>query len=799
MLSDFKFAFRQLAKSPGFTAVAVLTLALGIGANTAIFSIVNTLLLKPLPYPDADRIVQISEVPNLAGAGNAPAAGGVFMDWQDHSTQLECLAAQHQAEKNLTGEGEPVRLTGAEVTADYLRVLRLNPALGRSFTAEDDAPGGNRHVVILTHELWQSVFQGDPAVVNRAIRLDGESYTVIGILPPHALPTSSIAFLTPATIRADAWKQIRDYNYVVFVTGRLKPGASVEQAAAELNAAKRALNSSYPAYKAKWKVDVRSLQDSLFGNSRPAVLTLVAATAVVLLIACANVANLLLARATSRQGEIAVRVAMGASAGRIVRQLITESMLLALIGGTAGVLLGAWAINPLVVFTGIQASTGLTVDVDTRVLAFSFAISCATGVLFGIFPALSAAKPNLTETLKEGTRGSTGGSRRRLQSLLIVSETALTVILLVSAGLLLRSFVKAMNADPGFTRDNVLIFTLNQPATKAPTNDHRVRFTREILDRLARIPGVAKVGMVSSTPMNGNAYYGDMVSREDRPETRNDLNAGFDSVKGDFFPAMGIPLLRGRFITDADDSETAPKVMLVNDVLARRLFGDEDPIGRLIHFKNATWEIVGVVGSIHRFALDFDPSPEVYYPQVYFPWYTNYVVRTHVPPLTLAADIRRAVHAVDPEQPVSGLQTLDLAVENSLRGRQIMLTLLGIFAGTALVLACIGIYGVMAYAVSQRTRELGIRLALGAGARGLVALVLREGLKLVLLGLAIGALGSFGASRLIASQLYQASLSDPFLVFAIVAGALIAVALLACWLPARRATRIDPITALRAE
>ena len=795
-MNDLRFAYRQLAKSPGFVAVAILTLALGIGANTAIFSVVDALLLRPLPYPESDRIVQVWEAPNTGGI--AISSGGVFMDWQDHTTLLGTIAAAHQADKNLTGEGEPVRISGLEVSADYLRVLRLNPALGRGFTPQDDAPGGDRHVVIITYELWQSRFQGNPGMVGRALRFDGESYTVIGVLPPNALVATNVGFLTPATIRAEAWKQSRDYNYICFVIGRLKPGATIRQAEEELNVAKRALNSSYPKFKIPWTVTLQTLQEALFGNTRPYVLTLLAAVGVILLIACANVANLLLAKASSRQGEIAVRVALGATTGRILRQLLTESMLLALAGGLAGVLLGAWAIDPLVKFAGIQVGSGIDVGVDTRVLLFALLITGATGLLFGIFPALSAARPDLNQHLKEGLRGSTVGARKRLQSLLIVSETVLTVILLVAAGLLLRSFAKAVKANPGFNRENVLTFDLTQPNSKAPTAAHRARFVQAILQGIEQIPAVTGAGMASSTPMNGIVGYGDLVSREDRPETRNDLNAGFDSVAGDFFKVVGIPLLRGRFFTEADNDLKAPKVMIINEVLARRFFGDGDPLGRLLHFKDATWEAVGVVGSVRQFGFDLEPQPQVYFPQVYFPWYTSIVVRTQVPPLTLVAEVRKAILTVDPEQPIANLGTLEQSVGNTLQTRRIMLTLLGVFAFTALVLACIGIYGIMAYSVAQRTREIGIRIALGAGTGQVVALVLRSGMKLVLIGLGIGALGSIGAGRLIASQLYNVSSLDP-VVFALVALALLAVTLAACWLPARKATRVDPVEALRAD
>ncbi len=794
-MNDLRYALRQLGKSPGFVLVAVLTLALGIGANTAIFSVVNALLLQPLPYSEPDRLVQVAEMPNTGGY--ATADGGVFSDWEKQSTQLELIAALHPVDRNLTGEGDPVRVSGAEVSADYLRVLRLNPILGRGFTHEEDAPGGNRHVIVLTHGLWQSRYHGDPAIVDRTVQLDAESYTVIGVLPPHALLNPNVTFLTPATIRADAYKLVPNYNYVCNVIGRLKPGATMGQAAAELVAAREGVVSQYPAFRKNWTVGVRSLHESVYGNTRPYALTLLAAVGAVLLIACANVANLLLAKASARQGEIAVRVALGATTGRIVRQLMVESMLLAAAGGLVGILAGAWAIDPLIRFTGLNNVPGLAVRIDVTVLLFTVAATAATGVLFGLFPAFTLARPDLSACMKEGARGSTGG-RRRLQSALIVSETALTVVLLVCAGLLLRSFSRALNSDAGFNRDNVLVFSLTQPASKAPTIEHRIRFIRDILRSLGQVPGVAAAGEASSTPMNGRIGYGEFVSREDQPATRSDYNAAFDGIDGDFFQAFGIPLLRGRFFTETDNDDRAPKVMIVNDTLARRLFPHEDPLGRLLHFKDAAWEIVGVVGNVRQYQLDIDPRGQVYLPSIRFPWSTMFAVRTHVPPLTLAADMRRAVQAVDPQQPIANLAALADAVEQSLQGRRTMLTLLLIFAGTALVLACVGIYGVMAYSVAQRTREMGIRIALGAGALRVVSLVVRDGLKLVLLGVAVGALASYGAGKLLAAQLYATSQSDP-IVFTLVAGLLVGVALLACWLPARRATKVDPIAALRAE
>jgi predicted permease len=711
---------------------------------------------------------------------------------------LESIAAAHSVDENLSGGGDPIRLSGLEVSAGYLRVFRVTPVLGRDFLPQDDAPGGNRNVVIVSYELWESRLHGDPAIIGKSLHLDEQSLTVIGVLPAHALFANSASFLTPSTIRAERWKQSRDYDYVVSVVGRLKPGATAAQASEELTVAKRAVQSQYPVFKQKWTVGTVSLHEELFGDMRPYVLTLLGAVGVVLLIACANVANLLLARATTRQAEIAMRVALGASTGRIVRQLLTESLLLALAGGLSGLLMGELAIRPLIAFVGISATAGAAIGINARILVFTLGVSCATGLVFGIIPALSAARPNLNEQLKEGSRGSTVGPRRRMQALLLISETALTVLLLTTTGLLLRSFVKALNADSGFNRNNILVFDYSVSNAKAPTSAHRVRLGQSIMDRISQIPGVVSVGMASSVPMNGHNGFGDLVSREDKPETRNDRGAGFDSVAGDYFQTLQIPLLRGRFLTREDDRESAPKVMLVNDLLAQSLFGKEDPLGRLLHFKDATWEIVGVVGNVRRYQLDYGPTPEVYFARTYFPWQTSVVVRTRLQPLTLAQEVRRAIGEVDPDLPIANMTTLEQSVGNTLQFRRIMLVLLGIFASTALVLACVGIYGVVAYSVAQRTREVGIRIALGAETRQVVAMIVRQGIILVVIGLVVGIAASLGAGLLITNQLYGVSWADP-IVMITVALVIVTVAFVASWLPARRAALVNPVVALRAE
>ncbi|HLP10231.1 MAG TPA: ABC transporter permease, partial [Opitutaceae bacterium] len=769
MLQDLRYAVRQLFKAPGFAAVAILTLALGIGANTAIFSVVQALLLSPLPYPDSGRIAIVfhSPTPNSRNI----ADGGTFLDWKEHATSFESLAAQHNADLNLSGVAEPAQLTGYAVSADYLRVFRIQPALGRDFTAEEDAAGGDNNVVILTHEMWQRRLSADPEILGKTIRLDGRGFTVIGVLAPNALNTPNIEFLIPAAIGAAEWKQQRNYNYVCLVFGRLKPGATFAQAQAELVAANDSLRSLYPPNKADWTVTVDPFQETVASGPRPYVLMLMATVALVLLIACANVANLLLARAATRQTEIAVRVALGASVSHIVRLLLVESSLLSLLGGAAGLLVASYAIGPLITFASAAIAPGLAISLNPVVLLFTLAVSLATGVLFGLAPALRIARPNLTNDLKESSRGTAGGARHRLQRAFIVTETGLTVVLLFTAGLLLRSFMATLGTDAGFSRDQILLFDLNQSSVAAPTPAHRVRFVASVLRELSAQPAIAAAGMISSAPFNNQRFYGDTIRRSEESDARADIRVGFDSVGGDLFQALGVPLQRGRFLTDADNLAGARKVLLVNQALARQLFESEDALGRHVRFKDTDWEIVGIVGNMSRAQLDAPPPPMVYLPVSEFPWTISIVVRTHGSPLTVADTVRRAVAAVDPDQPIANLLTMQQAIDNSfsVRIRRAMLILVGVFAAIALLLACVGLYGVMAYTVTQRTREIGVRIALGADSSDVLREVVRGGILLVLGGIALGALGSIGAGYGVASQLYGMQLTDRGLVFLVVA------------------------------
>ncbi len=792
-----KLALRQLRKSPGFSFIAILTLALGIGSTTAIFSVLSGLLLNPLPYRDSSRIVEIAESP--APGAFAGSCGGTFLEWQEHQQHFEFVAASHAITKNLTGHGDPRIVQVWEVTPQFLSVFGLRPAQGRDFRPEDDVAGANHHLAIVSHRFWQTTLNGDATIVGQLLQLDGDAYQIIGILEPDALLNPEVDFLAPTGLLSAEHKQDRNYTYVTTTLARLKPGATPEAAAAQLTAVKQSFNHLYPERKKDWSVAVRTLQEQMFGGARQPLGLLFWSVAVVLLIACANVANLLLARTAARQGEFALRAALGASRGRIIRQLLSESLLLAVLGGLGGVWLASFAIDPLLAFAQVNNVQRLDIGLDFRVLAFAIGATLLTGLLTGLLPALGASRPDVNESLKEGVRTATSGKRKRLQSALIVGETALTVILLVVAGLLIRSFFNAAAARTGFNRAGALTFRVVQSGDTAQTTEKRLQFTDRILDELRRIPGVTAAGMTSAIPMNGRRFFGDAVRRADQPQTDANITAGFDGVSPGYFDAMGIPLLRGRHLTEADNRADAPKVMLISESMVSRFFPDgQDPLGHRIWFKNDAWEIVGVVGDIRKFALDNEPALQVYFAQVHFPWHTHYIVRTGVSPLTLAAQVRQAVRNVHPDQPISDLNTLDELARATLSFRTVMLTLLSLFAGVALLLACIGIYGVMAYTVTQRTREMGIRLALGAAARDVIQLVLSDGLKVILIGLASGAVVAGLAALFLRSQLYEVDPLDPT-TFLAVTLLLLLVGAASCLLPARRATKVDPMTALRSD
>jgi predicted permease len=793
--NDVKYAIRQLHESPGFTAVAVLTLALGIGANTAIFSVINSALLKPLPYPHAEQLVYIQETLS-DGRPNGSVSGGAFKDWREHSTKFAHLAIWETIRRNLTGMQTPERVTGIQASAEFLSALGVSPMMGREFAADETAVGGNNRVILLTHQFWQSHYGGDAAVVGRTVSLDQIPHTVIGVLPPRAMLQDEAQFLVPEVIDAPGsyWGRAGHWRLVI---GRLLPGVSASEAQTELRGIKQRLAAEYPPWKDKWSVSIVPLQEVFVGGTRPRFVLLFGAVALVLLIACVNVSNLLLARGNVRAREMAIRTALGARSWRIVRQMLTESVLLALVGCALGLLFATFGIRLLGRMVAEQLPRILQPQLDINVLLFSVVAACGCGILFGLLPAWRAATADANHALKETDRGSTSHSRRRSQSVLVVSEFAFTLVLLIGAGLFLRSFVRLTEADLGFEPGGTLAFDLSFPRTKYPQDEDRLRFTKDLIGRIQALPGVESVGAVSSLPLSDNDL-GEAVSRPDKPGRSEMYTVGVSSVTGDYFSTIGSSLLRGRVLLETDNLPTASPVLVIDAGIARDLFLNEDPIGLRLYLLGKSCEIVGIVTPVRHRDIEHSPRPRVYGAQALFPNDTSILLRSVVPPETLVAAVRRTILDADPDQPIANVRTLDQAVQHSLSPRRITLTLLGLFAGVAVGLACIGIYGVMSYTITQRARELGIRSALGAGRRDIIQLVLKGGMRPSILGIAIGLVLSLASARLLQSQLFEVRAYDP-LVFAGSAGLLSMVALLAVYFPARRAARIDPMVALRCE
>jgi predicted permease len=799
LLQDLRIGARMLWKNPGFTLIAVLTLALGIGANTAIFSLINSALIKSLPYPNADRLMNLWEAPASGGRGSISA--GVYKDWRAQSRTFSQIALIKELRLNLIGAGEPEHLSGLQVTTEFLSVFGVTPQLGRGFAPGEDLIGGNNRVVILANQYWNQRFGGDPGVIGRTVSLNQLPYTVIGVLPPGALLQDDARFLIPFVVDVNtetvAW--VRGYNCCRAV-GRLAPGVTPAMAQAELIAIKEQLLSEYPAYKKDMRFSVLPLQQDLTGDLRPTLLILLGTVGMVLLIACANVSNLLLARGNARAREMAIRSALGARPWRIIRQMLAESLLLAVVGCALGLGVAYAGVKLLTSMT--TGATGLLPDLmrpelDLRVLGFSIFLSIGCALLFGLLPAFRASKPDLNDVMKETERGGTSVSRRRSQSILVVLEFALTLVLLVGAGLFMRSMIRLLQTDPGFNPKNTLAFDLTFSKSKYPKGEDQHRLISELNRRIAALPGVESVGSATILPLS-NRDRGNAVTRPDRP-TQGSIGVRDDFVSGDYFTTMGVKLLRGRLITEADNFPTSPRVMMIDATIARDLYPNEDPIGKPIQYMNQTWEVIGVVAPVRHTVLNETPDPRIYGPRTHFSYPTSsIVVRSALPPAALTESVRKTIFAADSEQPIANVRTLEQAVYNSLSTQRSTLTLVGVFASIALLLACIGVYGVMSYAVGQRTRELSVRAALGAQRRDIIWLVLSGGLKLALLGVGLGLVGAIALSRLIEKLLFEVKTHDP-VVFISSAVLLILVAVLSIYLPARRASRLDPITALRSE
>jgi len=818
-LQDLRYGARMLWKSPVVTLVAVAALALGIGANTAIFSVVNTVLLRPLPFAEADRLVMVWDTHPFAlklGYDYIPSSNGTFADFRQQSESFEQMAALDTWTVNLTGRNEPERIEGTQVSSSLFPLLRARPLLGRAFTPEEEKPGAAR-VVVMSHGLWQRRFGGDANILGQTVTLDGEKYEVVGVMPPDfTFPQNSgLPAFFPFAQKTDLWtpwvlteeqRQNRGSHHIA-VIGRLKPGRTLQQAQAELGTIASRLEQQYPDDLKDFGVSVMPLHEQVIGKSRVAILVLLCVVAFVLLIACANVANLLLARAAARQKEVAIRTALGASRGRVIRQLLTESVLLSFIGGALGVLLAMWGVDLLIALSpGDIPRTG-EIGIDARVLGFTFGVSLLTGLVFGLAPALQASKQDLHEALKEGGRGGTTGPRRaRVRSILIVFEVALALVLLVGAGLLVRSFFKLRNVSPGFDPENVLTLNVPLPGTRYKDGAQASAFYQRLIERLKALPGVEAVGAVSQLPLTG-AEEIDGFDIEGRPGPASGADvqtADFRVVSTDYFRAMKIPLVSGRYFTE-QDTAGAPGVIIIDETLARRFFPNEDPLGKRINEGGSPnrlgfLTIVGVVAGIKHSSLDAEPKPAMYVSYLQSHWLdmTLTVRAGGGGAENLAAAVRREVWALDKDQPVAGVQTLESLFAKAVAPQRFQMMLVGLFAAVALLLSVVGIYGVMAYAVTQRTHEIGIRMALGAQRGDVFKLLMSQGMAQALIGVAIGLAGAFALTRLMSSLLFGVSATDP-LTFAGVSLLLSSVALLACYVPARRATKVDPMVALRYE
>ena len=816
---DLCYGARTLAKKPGFSAIAVFTLALGIGANTAIFSVVNAVLLRPLPFADPDELIAVGQNDSLNRARLAQFSFRNFADFREQSQSFERLAAYYNTNFTLTGAREAVRLRGTIVTADLFPLLRVSPALGRSFLPEEDAAGGGPggRPAILSWECWQQHFGGDASVVGRAIDLNNSPFTIIGVMPAgFSFPIQSQPTEIWVSTALDNERPSNPGAIMVArgfrgwrVIGRLKPNATREQAQSEADVIGAGLAARFPDINKDMGIVVRPLLESLVGNLRPPLLLLLAAVGFVLLIACVNVANLLLERAISRQREIRVRLAIGAGRWRITRQLLTESVLLAGLGGVAGTVLAVWGTDVIIALSP-EALTRITeTRVDARVLAFTGLISLATGVAFGLAPALLIGRTNLAEALREGARGATASVHtNRTRGLLVIVEVALALVLLVGAGLLIQSFVRLQQVALGFDPRDVLTFNVAMPTDGTTAPQHIATFYQQLTERLKALPGVANASVVFQLPLSGSGATTGLTI-EGKPAHPSDRpNAVIHMVDPEYFRTMGIPLVKGRTFTERDVLNSAP-VLIINNTLAHQHFPNEDPIGKRIAPGFSTLpmnddgpgmrEIVGVVGDVRHQNLQGPAQPEFYFPQAQMPMSSmTVVIRAAGDPRALQHAARGIVQSLNKSAPIFNVRTVEELVGGSVASPRFNTLLLAMFAGVALILTAVGLYGVISYSVAQNTQQIGIRVALGAQTGDVFKLIVGQGTFLTLVGVVIGLGAAYGLTRLMSSLLYGVGATDPW-TFAGVAMLLMLVAFIACYLPARRATRIDPVVALRYE
>ena len=796
LLKDLRYGARMLLKQPVFTLIAVLTLALGIGANTAIFSLVNAVLLRPLPFAESERLVW--SWGEFSGGNRASTSPPDFLDYRAQTRSFEELAAMSFNSFNLTGVGEPERIIGSSVTANFFQALGVKLVQGRAFLPGEEQSGPSQ-VAIISQRLWQQRFGGDPQIIGKTIALNGRNHAVVGVAPDATRVLQEAEIWTPLDFN-DPGMKIRRFHFLRAI-GRLKPGVTLQQGQADIDAVAAGLEKLYPESNKDWRLRLVPMREYLVGQTRRPLYVLLGAVGLVLLIACANVANLTLAQASRRQKEAALRHALGASRMRLIRQLLTESALLSVIAGALGLLLAWWGADLLMALAADSIPRVGEIALDNRVLGFTMLVSLLTGMVFGLAPALQSSRPDLNETLKEGGKGGASSSRLgRARNALIVVEVAMALVLLIGAGLLIKSFRRLQEVDPGFDPRNLLTMRLFLPQSKYAEPQQRQAFFEQVLKRIESLPGVQAVGTSTWIPTlgGGDTYF----TIEDRPfpDPNRKVTAFNPSVSHDYLRVMKIPLIKGRHFTEPETKGEKPKTVIINEAFARAYFANDEPLGkRLIIDMGEPWtcEIIGVAGDTTQFAFDVSAFPVMYLPSIRT-GVAAVVVRASGDPLALTASVRAAVREVDRDQPIANIRSMDQILSTMTGDARFRTLLLGVFAAVALLLSAIGIYGVIAYSVAQRTREIGIRIALGAQGRNVLGLVIGQGMKLALIGVGVGIAGAWAMTRVLSNLLFNVSATDP-LTFIGVSALLALVALLACYVPARRAMKVDPMVALRVE
>jgi putative ABC transport system permease protein len=805
---DVRYSMRMIAKAPGFAAIVILTLALGIGANTAIFSVVNAVLLAPLPYDQPDKLVMVWSKNDSKGYQTSPASGGDYAEWKSQNSVFDGMAASSDTLYTLTGAGEPEDVVGYQFSADYFRLLGTRPELGRTFVDEEDRAGGP-DVVVLGNAIWKRTFHGDPNIVGKSITLTGKAFTVVGVMPPSFRYPSLVELWTPLGLPASF---LSNYDETPLrVLARLKPGVTLKQAQSQMDALQQRIAQEHPQTDAGNGVNLIPLREQIAGDVKTPLLILLGAVGFVLLITCANIASLMLARAAGRRKEIAIRTALGASRGRLIRQFLTESLLLSLAGGALGLLFANGATSFLLaIFPNNIANLNIpqvsSIPTDARVFSFALLAALLTGVLFGLAPVLGFKAATSGEGLKETSRGTTASaSESRFRGLLVISEFALALVLLIGAGLLITSFRNLLRGNLGFDADHILSAQLFLSTAEYPSDkpEKRVEFVNDAMQRIRQLPGVESVGAAGFMPLSG--FWGEAdftVQGQPEPEPGQKPSAKSDLVTPDYFRAMGIPLLKGRAFTEQDRMGAA-QVVIINETLARKEFGSQNPVGQQLNFgdskKSDLWEVVGVVSDIHDFGLEEKVRGNVFRPfaQITLP-VVAFVVRTSGRPSSLTSGVEQAIWSVEKDQPIYKIIGVDQLANESLGLRRVSSILLGAFSALALLLAGLGIYGVTAFSVAQRTHEIGVRMALGAQPDSVLKMVMGSGMKIVLAGMAIGLAGAFALARVVASLLYGVKPTD-VVTFIFTSLLLAFIALVACYVPARRAMRIDPLAAIRYE